>query len=154
MKHVLIISLLALAACNGSNNTPANDKNKLPVSLINNPHTADGVDKAAAATKPTMDFADTLHDFGTIHEGEVVTYDFNYTNNGKSPLIVTAAMGSCGCTVPNYSSDPVEPGKTKTMNVTFNSAGKSGHQEKSVMIHDNTLRGEHILFIKAEVLKK
>ena len=154
MKRLLILSMLAMTACNNSNNNLGNSSGKLPVSLVNNPRTASGMDKVAAADKPTMDFTDTVHDFGQIHEDEVVTYDFNYTNNGKTPLIVTAAMGSCGCTVPNYTSDPVPPGKTMTMKVTFNSAGKSGHQEKSVDIHDNTLRGEHMLFIKADVAKK
>ncbi len=151
LKLILVISLLALAACNGQNTSSDADKNKLPVSLVNNPHTASGVDNTAAVEKPTLDFADTLHDFGTIHEGEVVTYDFTYTNHGKTPLIITAAVGSCGCTVPNYSSEPVEPGKSKVMKVTFNSAGKPGHQEKSVVIHDNTLRGQHMLYIKSEV---
>jgi hypothetical protein len=153
MKRFLIISLLAFAACK-NNSTADNDKGKLPFTLVNNPHTANGVDNAAAALKPTMDFVDTLHNFGTIHEDEIVTYDFAYTNNGKSPLIITAAIGSCGCTVPNYSNDPVAPGKTMNMKVTFNSSGKTGHQEKSVVIHANTLRGEHMLYIKADVLKK
>jgi len=152
---LLFISLLAMAACNGTNNAGnSNDKDKLPVSLVSNPHTANGMDATAAAMKPTLDFADTLHDFGSIHEGEKVMYSFAYTNNGKTPLIITAAIGSCGCTVPNYSSDPVAPGKTMNMQVTFNSAGKPGHQEKSVTIHDNTVRGEHMLFIKADVTPK
>ena len=153
MRRFLIISFLALAACN-SNSPAGNDKGKLPVSLVNNPHTANGIDTVAAAMKPTMDFRDTLHDFGMIHESEVVTYEFAYTNNGKTPLIISAALGSCGCTVPDYTKEPVAPGKTMNIKVTFNSAGKSGHQEKTVSIHDNTLRGEHMLFIKADINKK
>jgi hypothetical protein len=153
MKRAFLISCMALAACGGNKATDSavNGKDKLPTSLISNPRTASGVDAVAAASKPTMDFKDTLHDFGVIHEGETVTYEFGYTNNGKTPLIITAAMGSCGCTVPNYSSEPVEPGASKVMKVTFNSSGKSGHQEKSVTIHANTLRGEHMLYIKADV---
>lgn len=153
MKRLLIISLLALTACNNQTPPPGNDKGKLPVSLVNNPHTADGIDNVAAAQKPTMDFTDTLHDFGIIHQDEVVTCDFPYTNNGKTPLIISAATGSCGCTVPNYPKDPIEPGKTVSMKVTFNSAGKSGHQEKTIDIHDNTVRGEHMLYIKADIAK-
>jgi hypothetical protein len=154
MKKLIIISLIAFTACKNGGSTADNYKDKLPINLVNNPHTAGGVDTAAASLKPTMDFKDTLHDFGTIHEDEVVTYDFAYTNNGKGPLIITAANGSCGCTVPDYPHDPIPPGKTVNMKVTFNSAGKAGHQEKSVFIHDNTLRGEHMLFIKADVTKK
>jgi hypothetical protein len=153
MKRYLLISLLALGACN-SNNTAGNSEGKLPASLVNNPHSANGLDTVAAGMKPTMDFKDTLHDFGQIHEGEQVEYDFPFTNNGKTPLIITSANGSCGCTVPDYPHDPIQPGKTEVLKVKFNSAGKSGHQEKSVTIHANTLRNVHMLFIKSEVLDK
>ena len=154
MRHIVILLVLALASCNNVGNNTNNDTNKLPVSLVNNPHTANGIDAEAAAKKPTLDFKDTLHDFGVIHEGETVTYSFEYSNNGKSPLIISSAMGSCGCTVPNYPKEPIEPGKKVNMQVTFNSEGKPGHQEKSVTIRDNTVRGEHMLYIKADVAKK
>ena len=150
MKRYLIISFLALAAC-GSNSDPKADNGKISTSLVNNPRTASGMDNESAATKPTMDFKDTLHDFGAMHADEVVSYDFSFTNNGKTPLIITGAAGSCGCTVPDYPRDPVAPGKSAIMKVTFNSAGKSGHQEKSVTINTNTVRSIHMLYIKADV---
>jgi hypothetical protein len=152
MKRYLIITLLALAACNGANK-PNGTENLLPTSLVNNPHTAGGVDTVAAAMKPTMDFKDTVHDFSTVHENESVSYDFEFTNNGKTPLIITSANGSCGCTVPEFPHDAVQPGKSAIMKVTFNSTGKSGHQEKSVVIHANTVRNIHMLFIKADIKK-
>ena len=150
MKRCLFISFLAIAACNSNVNTP--DKGQLPVGLVSNPRTANGMDTVSAARMPTMDFTDTLHQFGTIHQGEVVTHDFSFTNNGKTALIITSASGSCGCTVPEYPKDPVEPGKTAIMKVTFNSAGKQGLQEKNVKIHTNTVKGIHMLYIKGEVL--
>jgi hypothetical protein len=149
MKRLLFLSLMALAACNGENKTE--DKSKMPVSLVNNPHTADGVDTVTAAMKPTMDFKDTTHDFGNLHEGEKVSFDFEFTNNGKTPLVISSASGSCGCTVPEFPRDPVAPGASAKMKVTFNSTGKSGHQEKSVTIRTNTLRNVHMLYIKSEV---
>ena len=151
MKRYLILSfsLLTLVAC--KNNSQANSDGKLPTSLVNNPHTAGGIDNTSAAMKPTMDFKDTLHEFGSMHAGEAVSYEFSFTNNGKSPLIISSASGSCGCTVPDYPHDPVAPGKSAIMKVTFNSAGKSGHQEKSVTINTNTLRSVHMLYIKADV---
>ena len=155
MKRYLIISLLALGACNSGNNKPiADNSNKLPTSMVNNPHTADGMDNVAADMKPTMVFKDTVHDFGPIHEDEVVEYNFEFTNTGKTPLLITSATGSCGCTVPDYPHDAVAPGKSGVMKVTFNSAGKNGHQEKSVTIHANTLRNIHMLYIKSDVAAK
>jgi len=151
MKRYLIIGLITLAACNSGNQ--AKNVSNIPGSLVNNPRTADGMDTVSAARKPTMDFKDTLHEFGTIHAGEAVSYEFTFTNNGKTPLIISGATGSCGCTVPEFPHDPVDPGKSGVMKVTFNSSGKSGHQDKSVMIHTNTLRSTHMLYIKADIAK-
>ncbi|WP_205685667.1 DUF1573 domain-containing protein [Flavipsychrobacter stenotrophus] len=151
MKRYLLIALLGIGAASCNSNTPEAPKGQLPTSLVNNPHTANGIDTVSAARKPTMDFKDTVHEFGTIHQGESVTHEFTFTNNGKTPLLITNASGSCGCTVPVYPHDPVAPGKTEVIKVTFNSAGKGGHQEKSVTITTNTVRSIHMLYIKGEV---
>ena len=152
MKRYLVLSLLALAACNNTNT--ANHKDNLPASLVNNPHTAGGIDNAAAGEKPTMEFTDTLHNFGSVHEDEVVQHEFSFTNKGKSPLIINSAAGSCGCTVADWPHDPIPPGQAATVKVTFNTAGKSGHQEKSVSLQTNTVRNVHMLYIQAEVSKQ
>jgi len=152
MKRYLICSALFLAACGSQQQGGTEDR--LSTSLVNNPASASGVDTVAAAMKPLIEFKDTLHNFGTIHEGETGSYDFAFTNTGKTPLIITSASGSCGCTVPEYPHDPVMPGQAGIMKVTFNSAGKSGHQEKSVKIVANTVRNIHMLYIQAEVEKK
>ena len=100
-KYLVVLTLLAIAACkNGP--TTTNYPGGMNPSLVNNPRTANGMDTVAAARKPTMDFVDTLHDFGTIKQDEVVSYEFAFTNNGKTPLIISGAAGSCGCTVPVY----------------------------------------------------
>ena len=150
MKRCLFIALVAITACK-SNDKSKNDGH-LPTNLVNNPHTANGMDTVSAAMKPVMVFQDTLHEFGTIHQGESVNHEFTFTNTGKTPLIISSASGSCGCTVPEFPHDPVQPGKSAIMKVTFNSAGKQGHQEKSVTINTNTVRGIHMLYIKGEVL--
>ena len=156
MKRYLIISALALAACGNNKQQPAADpKGQLPVSLVSNPHTANGMDNVAADQMPTLVFSgDTVHNFGLMHEGEMVEYEFPFTNTGKTPLLITSAAGSCGCTVPSYPHDPIAPGKGGIIKVSFNSSGKIGHQEKSVAIHANTVKNIHMLYIQAEVAKK
>lgn len=157
MKYrILLFAALTslIVACSDQQQKPQEDnKGLLSTDLVNNPRTADGMDPNAAATMPTMDFKDTTHDFGTIKEGEIVTYDFEFTNNGKNPLIISNATGSCGCTAPDYPREPVPPGKTAKINVEFRSAGKFGHQEKSVTLVTNSKRGIHMLYITAEVKK-
>jgi hypothetical protein len=156
MKSCLVIALLVFAACNNnsSSTTATQDSTKLSADIVSNPHTAGGVDATAAAMKPVLQFKDTIHHFGTIHEEEVVNHEFTFTNTGKSPLVITSATGSCGCTVPEYPHDPIAPGQTGYIKVTFNSAGKSGHQFKTVMLHANTVRNVHMLYIESEVMKK
>src|SRR4051812_7282901 len=61
------------------------------------------------------------YNFGTIKQGESVNYDFNFTNVGKDPLIITEAHGSCGCTVPQWPKDPIKKGDKAQIKVTFNS---------------------------------
>jgi len=154
MNRFLITILFLAGACNSPDNTKNTTANQLPTDLVSNPHTANGMDTVAAGMKPVMSFKDTVHDFGAMHEDEVVQYEFAFTNTGKSPLIITSAAGSCGCTIPDYPHDPVAPGQSSVMKVSFNSAGKSGHQEKTVAIHTNTLRGIQMLYIKADVAAK
>lgn len=152
MKRYLIFALFAIASCDSDKPAVADDR--LPTSIVNNPHTAGGMDTVAAARKPVMEFTDTLHDFGTVKDHEVVAYEFAFTNTGKTPLIISSAAGSCGCTVADYPHDPILPGQAASLKVTFNAAGKQGHQEKSVSLHTNTLRNLHMLYIQAEVEKK
>ena len=149
-KYIVLSAFLALSV--SCNNSKVNQNtNGIDPALVNNPRTANGMDTVAAARKPTMEFADTSHDFGTIIQDEIVSYDFAFTNNGKTPLIISGAAGSCGCTVPVYPHDPIPPGGKGTMKVTFNSASKEGPQNKTVTINTNTLRGIHMLYIHAEV---
>ncbi len=150
-KYFLLSAVLALTvACN--NNKVAPVPGQLDPALVNNPRTASGMDTVAAARKPTMEFADTSHDFGTIQQDEIVSYEFSFANNGKTPLLISGASGSCGCTVPVYPHDPIPPGGKGVMKVTFNSASKEGPQNKTVTINTNTLRSIHMLYIHAEVV--
>ena len=59
---------------------------------------------------PDFKFDVEEFNFGTIKQGEKVSYDFNFANVGKEPLIITEAHGSCGCTVPTTPKEPIAPG--------------------------------------------
>ena len=96
---------------------------------------------------PTMDFEEKNFDFGTINEGEVVEHIFKFTNNGKAPLVITSARGSCGCTVPTYPKTAVQPGESGEMLVKFNSRGRKNLQNKTVTITANTESGKETLQI-------
>jgi hypothetical protein len=149
-RLVIAIALTALIGCK-EDTSKEDNKDLLTTDLVTNPRSAEGIDTVAFNALPTMDFKDTVHNFGTMREGESSTYEFEFTNNGKSPLIISSASGSCGCTVPEYPREPIQPGEKGIMKVMFNSNDKMGHQEKSVSISTNSKRGNHMLYIKADV---
>lgn len=76
---------------------------------------------AYAQGKADIKFEQTTHNFGTFSENSpVVSYTFKFTNVGDAPLVIHQAVASCGCTVPEYSQEPIAPGKTGTVKVTYN----------------------------------
>jgi hypothetical protein len=94
------------------------------------------------------------HDFGQINEGEVVSVDFAFTNDGEAPLIISNASGSCGCTVPQWPRTPIAPGESGVISVSFNSESKPGNQNKTVTLTSNTMPNVKVLKISAQVTPK
>ncbi len=142
----LIVSLLAVTAISFTS-CKENAADKVKAENVEATSERD----AQEVVYPTLDFDKSTHDFGTIDEGDVVEHTFTFTNNGKAPLVITAARGTCGCTVPTWTKDPVAPGESGEMLVKFNSRGKLNQQNKSVNITANTESGKETLQIKTFV---
>ena len=108
--------------------------------------------KDSLAGTPKIAFNKDSHDFGTIVQGEMVSYTFLYINEGDGGLVLTSASSSCGCTIPNYSKKPLLPGKEGKLEVVFDSKGKMGTQSKTVAIRTNGVPARKILNIHVEVI--
>jgi outer membrane murein-binding lipoprotein Lpp len=102
------------------------------------PEMAQTATDADPSTLGSFQFSEMTYDFGTINEGEVIERVFNFTNNGQAPLVISNITASCGCTSPDWSKAPIQPGKTGFVKVVFNSAAKSGAQSPTVTIQANT----------------
>ncbi len=100
---------------------------------------------------PEFKFDQVEHDFGAINQGDVVEHVFQFTNEGEAPLIIQSAVGSCGCTVPTYTREPIAPGESGELTVAFDSKGKMNLQNKTVTITANTWPKKTMLRIKAMV---
>ncbi|CAN5855779.1 hypothetical protein BH11BAC7_BH11BAC7_13900 [soil metagenome] len=111
------------------------------------PQATTGIDPSA----PVMKFETDTMNFGTIKQGTIVEKDFVFTNTGKTPLIITGAVGSCHCTVPEYTKEPIAPGKKGVIHVTFDSNGKMGVQDKTATISSNNRDGNIVLHLKGTV---
>lgn len=129
-KIFLSIACLAvLAACNNQKTveSAADSKETSEIAAVD------------TSNAPAFKFEKEVYDFGEIKEGEKVTYDFKFKNIGNSPLIISSATATCGCTIPDYPKEPVAPGAEGVIRVIFNSAGKPGMQNKIVSITANTV---------------
>lgn len=144
-KIVLYISILVFfASCN-------NDAKTVNQTNGNNSVVADSTTLNAEA--PIFKFEKAVYDFGKIKQGQSVSFDFWFINEGKSPLIIKDAVATCGCTVPEPPKDPILAGQRAKIKVVFNSAGKEGLQDKVVTITANTIPAQTQLHLIGEVVK-
>ncbi|MCF6352919.1 MAG: DUF1573 domain-containing protein [Cyclobacteriaceae bacterium] len=86
---------------------------------------------------PKLTIEKTVHNFGNITSGDIVSTSFKLTNTGKTDLNIRKTKASCGCTVPQLEAMDLKPGESMEMKVTFNSAGRKGNQIKTVTIYSN-----------------
>ncbi len=100
----------------------------------------DAVTQFAIASHDTtrVQLIDSAYNFGSITEGEKVTFNYRFKNVGTKPLVITSTSASCGCTVPEKPEFPILPGQTGFIKVVFNSKGKVGHNEKNIVVIANT----------------
>lgn len=89
------------------------------------------------ADGPVITFSEKSKDFGDITQGTKVEHTFKLENTGTAPLTISNVATTCGCTVPAWPKEPILPGKSADINVTFNSAGKMGKQNSVVRIYSN-----------------
>ncbi len=106
-----------------------------------------------AENAPIMKFEKSIHDFGKLRIGDSVTFDFKFTNTGKSPLIITSGTATCGCTKPIWPTKPVLPGESGKIHVTFKSSGKQpGLQDKMITITANTNPTSNYMHLIGELI--
>ena len=108
--------------------------------------------KKPATEAETIVFAKTEHDFGVISQADgIVECEFTFKNTGKTPLVITKAQASCGCTVPDWSKEPIAPGKQGFVKATFNPNGTKGVFTKSITVLSDGNPSRISLRIKGDV---
>ena len=152
MRTSIIVSIFVLllggllVSCSSGNKKDSD----LPAGLVQNPNTASG--KADADKLPKIEFEKDFHDFGKIIQGEKVTYAFKFKNTGKSLLLISNVSTSCGCTVTNFPKEPIKPGESGKIDVSFDSEGRRGPQNKTATVMANTQPNSTMLRIQAMIV--
>ncbi len=106
--------------------------------------------KPAQDNGPQFQFKEDTWDFGNIPEGVPAVHTFEFTSVGKEPIVISQSTASCGCTTPVWTKEPVVPGKTGIVAVTYNAA-REGSFVKTVTVLSNTGEPKY-LTIKGNVV--
>lgn len=157
--YILIAFVLGLHfSCKNETAAPqqVKDKDFSPTGnvadLVYNPVRSDA--SIDSSFLPIMTWQDTLFDFGSINEGDVVEHTYRFTNTGTAPLLINQATSTCGCTIPEWPKNPIPPDSTGAIVVKFNSLNKPGHQTKVVTIFANTFPNSSKVSITGNVNPK
>lgn len=108
---------------------------------------------AASINGPSIVFEDTKHDFGKVPSGPQVEYIFKFTNKGNQTLHIEKVQASCGCTgtAIGEKMDYLK-GESGEIKITFNTQGREGKQEKTVMVYSNDSKEpQKVLSFTAEI---
>ena len=110
------------------------------------------VDPAQNESGAEISFKETNHDFGTIPFKGNGSYEFVFVNTGTEPLILTQPKSSCGCTVPEWPRQPILPGESNVIKVTYKNTDRPGNFNKYVTVYSNAAVNKEVkLHIKGTI---
>lgn len=125
-KLIIIIMIAAMASSCGQKSDKSGEVSTDVIKMGEN------------TPEPKFEFKEMIWDFGKIKEGEKVEHTFKFSNVGKEDLVISKVTASCGCTVPDWTREPIKPGKDGKIKVSFDSKGKSNFVSKEITIFANT----------------
>lgn len=110
------------------------------------------VGSAFAQSKAVISSDITSHDFGKIKEADgPVSQVFKIKNTGEAPLVITRVIASCGCTTPEWTKEPIAPGKEGDIKITYDPKDRPGAFVKTISVYSNGKTGSYLLTIRGDV---
>ncbi len=103
---------------------------------------------------PEIEFDKIVHDYGDVPYNGDGQCEFRFTNTGTEPLLVLKPKSSCGCTVSTWPKDPILPGKSEVIEVTYRT-NRVGNFDKKVTVTSNAVQNPTVVLrIKGRVLNQ
>lgn len=137
---IMLFSMTFVFAQNATNK-PVDASTQPAQAVVDNPNA------------PNISFSKTTHDYGTIFVGGDGNSEFEFTNTGKEPLILSSVKSSCGCTVPSWPREPIMPGKKEKITVKYDT-NRIGPINKTITVMSNAKTSPVVLKITGNVVKK
>jgi hypothetical protein len=149
MKHILVFAIVGsmLAGCDET--AGVKEKMAEPEKAAATPA------KEATEALTSIEWLDSVKNYGKINEGQVLEVSFRFKNTGDKPLVISNVRPGCGCTAANPPDKPILPGEEGVINASFNSQGRVGPNKKDIFVTANTLdKKDHVLHFDVEVAGK
>jgi len=140
MKKSAIISacLIVLIACGSNDDTPAANTSAAEI-------------PGQVAGTTTIQWIDSVRNFGSVSEGQKLSVSFRFKNTGSKPLVIESVQPACGCTVADYPKEPIAPGNEGEITGAFDSQGRPGSQHKTIAVKANTDQHNYTLVFDVDV---
>lgn len=103
--------------------------------------------------QPQLKFTEIKKNFGFVKKGEIVKIEYNYTNTGNQPLIISNAIVECSCTTVDFPKQPIMPNQTAIITVSFDTKSVYDRQDRIVEIVSNSKTPQQKIRFKGVVLK-
>ncbi len=155
-KSFFLFSAIALMSLTMVAQTPSDKQSPVKTAVTAEPHAANhGAQIQSPASQQSSDlsmkFKNEDHSFGNVPEGPSVSYDFEFLNISKEPIVLSNVQASCGCTTPTWPKEPIAPGKSSKITATYNTQGRPGPFSKTITVTSNA--GTKVLKISGTVEK-
>ena len=132
-------------------NFPKNDlRSCFFIACNNGKSSADAASTANPPELTTIQWIDSVKNYGKINEGQKLAIAFRFRNSGAKPLVITSVIPGCGCTVADYPKEPIAPGAEGEITGSFDSHGREGLQHKEITVTANT-KGSTVQSLHFEV---
>jgi hypothetical protein len=107
---------------------------------------------AKTQSGPEIEFEKTVHDYGDVPFNGNGKCEFRFTNTGNEPLLIQKPKSSCGCTIPSWPQEPILPGESEVIKVTYRT-NRPGIINKTVTVTSNAVNNPTVVLrIKGRVL--
>lgn len=103
---------------------------------------------------PEIEFEKVVHDYGDVPYNGNGECEFRFTNTGNEPLLIQKPKSSCGCTIPSWPNEPILPGESESIKVTYRT-NRVGMINKTVTVTSNAVKNSTVVLrIKGKVLEQ
>ena len=106
-----------------------------------------------AQSKPLTNLvlSEAHFEFGKMKKGDQKEHIYEVTNTGENPLIISQVKPGCGCTVPDYTKEPILPGKKGKITLKFDSSSFDGLVNKQAEVYANVEKAPIIISFSADI---